>query len=226
MLLLWPLNLRFPNICNLPYRRAYQRYSSHCVEEALANRKAWGWAKGLNRKFNGLEKFAEEFMDSQPNAYSRYCEDPIVLGSELAENLINQNFGKGGASHLADWAIEMPSKFSNRNVPEYLIYDINLNGLYPAVPLPPSVTQIDDSHLLSKRLKKDSRLREVWKKTKGKLLKAARLSGLDFKPWPKGGANVWSVRVNDGDRVHLKQTDSNKGIWEAIDIGTHDQMGH
>ncbi|MGD9560753.1 MAG: hypothetical protein AB7F88_01015 [Pyrinomonadaceae bacterium] len=71
----------------LPYRDAYRNYSSSCVEEALANSGAWNWARQLDKRFVGLLEFAEDFMDSQPNAYARYREALCVLGGELADNL-------------------------------------------------------------------------------------------------------------------------------------------
>lgn len=202
----------------LPYRRAYRRYSLHCVEEALANRKAWAWAENENRQFSGLLEFAEDFMDSQPNAYSRYCEDPIVLGSELAENLISQNFGKGGSSHLANWANEMPSKFSYR-VPEYIIPHVCPSDFVSKALIIPKVDEIDDSKLASGL---PSELKRKWERTKDKLLSCPALRGLNFKPWKPPG--VWSVRVDKGYRAHLEY--SSEGKWKAIEIGTHDKMGH
>ena len=64
-----------------PLRRALVKTgSSHWfVEEALANKKAFQWAKSINAR---IEDFAEDFMDIQPGAYSRFHEPRISLQGE------------------------------------------------------------------------------------------------------------------------------------------------
>jgi hypothetical protein len=66
-------------------------------------------------------------------------------------------------------------------------------------------------------------IQNAWSRTKTKLHESIT-RGADFKKWPKCGENVWSVRVNDGYRAHLER-DSN-GVWRALAIGNHKEMGH
>jgi hypothetical protein len=71
-----------------PLKRAFHHHKVYEVEEALANRDAWDWAK---QSRIGLKEFAFEFMKLQPGAYARFDEERATLSSELAANLLDQD---------------------------------------------------------------------------------------------------------------------------------------
>jgi len=63
-----------------------------------------------------------------------------------------------------------------------------------------------------------------WEETKWKLAEAIT-PGADFKPWPKGGRWVYSVRLNKNYRAHIRRPDVGD-TWTALEIGTNKEMGH
>ena len=67
-------------------------------------------------------------------------------------------------------------------------------------------------------------IQKAWDRTKNKL-QTHLTRGADFTLWPKAGPNVYSVRVNDNVRAHLKRG-SNWDTWAAINIGSHKELGH
>lgn len=210
----------------LPFRHAYLNCSSHCVEEALANLRAWKWAKKYNKSNNGLLSFTEDFMKGQPNAYRRFADDPRILNAELACNLVDQNFGRKANQKLATWMCEFNNNIASRWVPEYIIRHADLARLFPAVQIFPVVSKVVDSKEVQKTLKKyGSNLAHKWEKAKQKLAACPSLGGLDFKQWPRI-QSAWSVRVDRGYRAHLIPIDSNSGVWESLEIGSHDALGH
>lgn len=84
---------------------------------------------------------------------------------------------------------------------------------------------IVESERFRKQLEKlDSRHRERWYIAKERAV-IGLTAGHDFKPWPKGGRDVWSMRIDRGFRAHLRR-DRGAGAWEALEIGDHKTMGH
>lgn len=67
-------------------------------------------------------------------------------------------------------------------------------------------------------------IQRAWERTKIKCRNCIT-SGMDFKKWPKGGPDCFSIRVNDGYRAHLN-LEKESGNWFTIKIGTHKEMGH
>ena len=210
----------------LPFRHAYLNCGSRCVEEALANQRAWKWAKKQETSVRGLASFAEQFMGCQPNAYQRYGDDPQILAAEMAANLIDQRFGTTGNAKLAGWMRAFPSNLATRWIPEYIIQGKSVAGLFRGVPTKPPVLMVIDSPRVKNRLATgDQSLSIKWDRTKRKLQACSSLGGLKFEKWePKPGE--WTVRVDDGFRAHLMQRAQPRGAWEAIKIGTHDEMDH
>jgi hypothetical protein len=95
----------------------------------------------------------------------------------------------------------------------------------PSAWIPPPVLEVIDGPELAELLsKKYSQLRAKWEETKRKLLENRMLKGLNFKKWQKGGNDVYSVRVDDNFRAHLRNLGN--GRWLAYLIGTHKEMGH
>ena len=50
------------------------------------------------------------------------------------------------------------------------------------------------------------------------------LPGLNFKPWKKDGPCCYSVKIDDGNRAHLRNLGD--GNWLAYAIGGHKELGH
>lgn len=218
-----------PPMCKhlyLPFRYAYRNCASHCIEEALANARAWKWAEKVDQANNGLLSFAEDFMSGQPNAYRRFVEDPLTLNAEFSANLIDQHFGRMSNPKLATWMRNFQKNLASRWVPEYVICGASVSLLFPAVQIFPVVARVVESEEVQKTLKKHgSDLARKWEKTKQKLAVCPSLGGLDFKQWPPI-QRAWSVRVDRGYRAHLIPMPTNPGEWEAIEIGSHDALGH
>jgi len=66
-------------------------------------------------------------------------------------------------------------------------------------------------------------IQQGWIRTKTKLLSCIS-RGADFKKWSRAGNNVWSVRINNSYRAHLQYDPD--GVWRALAIGSHKEMGH
>jgi hypothetical protein len=198
-----------------------KRFRSHQVEEALANRNAWEWAKR-----NKLGRFAKDFMKSQPNAYKRFDEDRVKLAAELAANLHKFDFAPDAASNeLGPWTGHVPAELWKHECPEYLVTGPQTRDWLNRFDSTwvNSVREIDESPQFTKRLRKCPDLEQPWIEAKEKLTSGGSISrGLDFKPFRR--PNVYSVRLDIKRRAHLQMLGS--GRWLAIDIGGHTEMGH
>jgi hypothetical protein len=64
-----------------------------------------------------------------------------------------------------------------------------------------------------------------WDKARRLLSQSTSVPGLDFKPWPPGGKDCFSVRVDKTLRAHLR-FDPKASRWLADAIGFHGEMGH
>jgi len=209
----------------IPTRRRFRHMRTDFVEEALANNKAFNWAK---KPANGIDKFAYHFMMLQPGAYSRFTEPKNMLRAEWASIVVD---GAGpGATHrddIAPWVVTIPRTFDNRtSCPEYVVFPAHLSDLIdPAYGTPP-VLAIEEDDKLTKQLagKRLRHFRKPWDETKRKLTENKDRWGLDFKPWPQDGKGAWSVKVDDGNRAHLRNRGN--GNWLAYAIGGHKEMGH
>ena len=205
----------------VPLRNALRGRRSWFIEEALANREVLAWAK---QSRVGIEEFAEDFMNLQPNAYARYGEPVATLAGEwLANTLDLQPPGCLPRSDVRQWVIATPKDLMRRSLcPQYVIYPRRLEHWLDPAWVPPPVTRVIDNKEVQKKLSSKYRnLQEKWTQTKNKLIENRLLRGLNFKPW---GENSYSVRVDDNFRVHLKNQGG--GIWEAYEIGPHKKLGH
>ena len=208
----------------LPLHKALRGRRSHFVEEALANRQAWDWAR---RGSVGLREFAYDFMTLQPNAYARFLEPRLDLAAEWAGTVVDlKPPGTAFRKELAHWIESTPSSLLRASLcPEYVIYPHKLsNWVSPALILPP-VNSVSDGQGVVKLLQgRFAHIQTKWTHTKTKLLKNRLLNGLDFKPWPKDGPERYSVRVDDNFRAHLQHLGAGK--WLAYVLGPHKKLGH
>jgi hypothetical protein len=87
-----------------------------------------------------------------------------------------------------------------------------------------NVPHITEGEQFQSQLRKlDPTLQRAWTRTKDRLHHAIT-PGADFKKWPPGGHDCYSVRINDGYRAHLRRRGHDD--WLAVAIGSHSQMGH
>jgi hypothetical protein len=208
----------------LPLHKALRGRRSHFVEEALANRQVWDWAR---KGAIGLEEFASDFMSLQPNAYARFQEPRLDLSAEWAGTVVDlKPPGTTFRSDLAHWVEATPSSLLRASLcPEYVIYPHKLSSwVSPALVLPP-VNDVQDGDDVVKLLQgRLAHLQAKWRQTKTKLLENRLLHGLNFKPWPKDGPERYSVRVDDNFRAHLQHLGA--GQWLAYVLGPHKKLGH
>jgi len=203
---------------------AFRRHPSHLVEEALANAAAYRWARQGHNGRVGLSAFARDYLRLQPNAYGRFQEPDLELRAELAANLLDLDLRRSARRHdQAGWVAEIPKHF--RQCPEYLVLTTGrARPVRPALRMP-SVRSVVDDEKVTKYLQNKPVLNAKWQSTKAKLLSSPALPGLNFKPW-RPAIVEWSVRVDEGNRAHLRQIDTANAVWQAINIGTHTEMGH
>jgi hypothetical protein len=208
-----------------PLKRAFRHHRIHQVEEALANREAWDWAK---QGRVGLSEFAYDFMKLQPGAYARFEETKFDLAGELAANLLDMNLSRTARREdQALWVGNVPYELLRRSLcPEYFVRPSSLTvWINPAWKLP-EVRNVTEAPSLSRLLaSKYASLKETWENTKRKLIDNPALPGLDFKRWDKRTGH-WSVRVNDNFRAHLRPIPPPSGTWEADEFGPHKAIGH
>lgn len=205
-----------------PIRKALRGMQSQFVEEAIANRKAHKFAKQ-----KGITEFAEDFMDIQPAAYSRYKESEQNLLSEWASITVDftSPMKRLRRSDLSPWLEKIPSKYDRESIcPQHIIY-ADLPSWLPAVLKMPEVILIVESTDFSKSIKKLHSIKKKWEATKIKLCENCISKGLNFYPWTNTDSkSIWSARVDDNFRAHLRNLGD--GVWEAVKIGNHKAMGH
>jgi hypothetical protein len=207
-----------------PVRQLFRGQREQFVEEALANRQVWEWAK---QGKIGLRDFAFDFMKLQPGAYSRFDENRLHLAGEWGANVVDLNVHTGALRpDLAHWVEASPDGLMRKSLcPEYVVTPQKVGNWWPAALVPPPVSNIIDDDAVTKYLgkSKDQSLTDKWRTTKDRLLTERFANGLNFKPWPKE-APAWSVKVDRAFRAHLRP--EGQGNWRAYKIGPHDAMGH
>ncbi len=204
---------------------AFRHHKVYEVEEALANREAWEWAK---QSRIGLKEFAYDFMKLQPAAYARFDEDKTALSSELAANFLDLDLSRHARrSDQSLWVGTVPKELLRRSLcPEYFVRPAALtNWISPAWKLPQVLSIVESESVANLLESKYVSIRERWEDTKRKLVSNPALRGLDFKRWDKSTGH-WSVRIDGNFRAHLHPVSQPKGSWEADELGPHKAMGH
>jgi hypothetical protein len=205
-----------------PLSQAFRRFPTHSVEESLANAAAFRWATHAAR--GGLASFAKDFMTLQPHAYARFVEADIELRAELAANLHDLDVRLVARRYdQAPFVSEVPLFL--RQCPEFVVFTTRrITQVRPALQIP-KVRNVTDGTPVVKYLKAKSSLRSRWRNTKQKLCRNPTTKGLNFKPWDQS-KDEWSVRIDKGYRAHIRQIHAASAVWQAVKIGTHDEMGH
>lgn len=208
----------------VPVRKLFAQRAEWFVEEALANRQVWDWAK---QPSIGIEDFAHDIMSLQPREYARFAEDRLNLAAEWAGIVVEQlPPGRMQRHDLKHWLETTPKSLTRSSLcPQYVIQPARLaSWISPVYRLPP-VNSIDDDETVKKACAgRYASYRKKWGNTKKKLLERWDLPSLDFKPWPNDGPNCCSVRIDDKFRGHLRHEGG--GHWLAYKLGPHAAMGH
>ena len=202
-----------------PIRRSLRGYQSHFVEEAIANRMSYQFAKKTK-----IEEFAKDFMDVQPGAYRRYDEPLEQLVAEwLAVTIdFSSPWQRLRRDDLTPWFMQSPKKYSKKSIcPQYVVYVSHLSSYFPLALRMPIVKSVVETVSFNKSINKLYTVKKKWDNTKTKLCNNSLSHGLNFKPW---GGGLWSVKIDYGVRAHLRKLED--GIWEAVKIGNHGLMGH
>jgi hypothetical protein len=147
---------------------------------------------------------------------------------------------------IVPWALSRQKSILGR-VPMYLVFPAATNDLR-SVELP-DTTAVKINHYLTvsdirgrvgveisegfkksldKLAKKNVWIRTAWEQAVKKL-EDGTMNAAHVQKWPKGGKDVFSVRVNNirspAYRAHLKAQAGGRS-WLALDIGDHKSMGH
>lgn len=209
-----------------PLKRAFRSHRVWQVEEAVANREAWDWAK---RSRVAIEDFAFDFMKLQPGAYARFDEERFALTSELAANLLDLDLSvHARRDDQSLWIGDVPQALLRRSLcPEYLVEPAALTSwISPAWKLPEVRAVVEAQPFAAALDLRYSALKGRWEETKKRLIENPALPGLDFKRWDKA-TGEWSVRINRNFRAHIRPISApSPGTWEASSFGTHTAMGH
>jgi len=204
------------------------------IEESLANghvlRKVAASAEST------VAQTLRDFIRGQPPGYrdGESAESDEGLGKIAAETLRSYlavwssgwNIDPGNPA--LDFTHLIPLDDDSRaTCPVWVINDLETVGLpRDAVRLITCVQRIEETKTFRKSLRRLHRdQQQAWCRLKGELVSAIP-NGADFKKWHPEG--VWSVRVNNSVRAHLKQPHPDEALqpWLALDIGGHTKMGH
>jgi Txe/YoeB family toxin of Txe-Axe toxin-antitoxin module len=127
---------------------------------------------------------------------------------------------------LVEWAAAFnpPGGLDFTECPVHLLHDDERLG--PLGPrFLPRLPAIQETKTFVKRLKRLARqFQESWERKKREL-QVGPISAKQFEALKGKMSGVYSVRVGSGHRAHLRPV-AGYEVWEAIDIGTHTEMGH
>ncbi|MDB4562854.1 hypothetical protein N9113_04460, partial [Akkermansiaceae bacterium] len=209
-------------------------------EEELANAYMLSAFRSMKPalRIKGKQDALKSFVSKQPYGYRDALEIRPVHWDSCLENLalrFGESSTKGGAhpslwqpDHGYDWPARFPirPKIDWRYCPIHLVDDSERIGLPPEwlsyFSRIPEITETEDFRKKFKKLTPP--IQRAWERTKGKL-GVGITTGSDFKKWPKGGDDMFSVRVNNNFRAHLQRLKTTDD-WLAVAIGNHKEMGH
>jgi hypothetical protein len=226
----------------VPAKEAFHAGSpSYCVqEEKLANAymlRAFRTLKPALR-VRGKQEALKQYVLKQPEGYR---DGGLVAKEGWGCNLTDlavryAAHSKRGSKHSHvgdgrrgrwDWPhqFQILPRIDWRHCPIHLIHDgaslgipdewLNFFG---------RLESINESDSFLRRFKKlGPPIQDAWRKKKARLQECIT-RGLDFKQWPKAGQGVWSVKVNQNFRAHLRH--ETNGTWTAFEVGGHKEMGH
>jgi hypothetical protein len=212
----------------------------YCVEEEkLANAYMLSAFRTMKPALRvaGKQAALGAFVKKQPAGYR----DALVVRPPhwdgLLDGLVHQ-FGacKPRSTHRLlwdpslgyDWSQQFPirPRIDWRYCPIHLVDDSMRLGIPPGwLDFFSRLSVIEESEDFKKMLGKLALpIQRAWERMKQKL-GLAITAGADFKKWDKGGNGLYSVRVNDSFRAHLRRREESDD-WLAVAIGNYKEMGH
>lgn len=226
----------------LPARWIFQKgvppYST--TEEMLANAymlRAFRTMKPTLRA-RGKQEALKRFSQGQPPGYRdgwrvKRGDWPDALhglaqayGSHSKSGAANTNLWDPSKGY--DWEAQFPvrPRIDWRFCPIHVVDDGAMLGIPPGwLSFFSRLTAIDETEKFRDQFHSLSPpIQRAWVRVKERL-KVAITRGADFKKWEQEGPDVYSVRVNDNFRAHLRHRNP-PGDWLALKIGNHKEMGH
>jgi len=227
----WEVLLHSPSWAGLRDRRHGDGVPYLHVEEQLANASMLQRAESWEMK--AFERALRQFVAKQPAGYRDglsvidRCSFEHVA-AEVLKTYVGVHAVERGLNLTAsafDPAAFLPARAGMAQCPVHIIRDEKRIGLpAAAVRLITRMCNIRESEHFQRRFAHlDCATQRSWSAMKQKLSagvpRSARLEKMRGQP-----GDVFSVRVGDNFRVHLQPHGSE--TWEAMDIGSHKEMGH
>ena len=226
----------------VPAKKAFRAGKpDYCVEEEqLANAYMLSAFRSMKPALRVRDKQAalRAFVAKQPEGYRDALGVRPRHWDRLLENLAKRYgpHAKKSSSHPLlwvpssgfDWAQQFPirPRINWRYCPIHLVNDGERLGIPPELfNFFSRLSAIKETEDFQKKLGMlASPIQRAWERTKQKL-GIAITAGADFKKWDKGGNDLFSVRINDSFRAHLRRRKESDD-WLAVAIGNHKEMGH
>ncbi|NBS59660.1 MAG: hypothetical protein EBS65_22005 [Betaproteobacteria bacterium] len=218
----------------LPRKLGFAHAGSYDVyEEVIANASMLRAVRDLHGplRISGRERLLREWTRRQPSGYSigyRYT----------AAHRFDHALNRHGASYLAPRTrsaaarkhillaplIRAPMSAAAAVVPLYIVTSSSSSrfgdiGLFPALRI------VAETPGFKKQLRKSpEQMQRAYAELRTRLMARSPTSGDRLKRWPPLGAETWSLRLNRGDRLHVRHL---AGMdFEAVAIGSHAELGH
>lgn len=195
------------------------------IEEKLANAYMLGHLRSAP-KAKGKTEALRQFVSKQPPGYR----DGINVRSSQWDYelglLVNAYFPI--PDFAIDWSVLYPlsPRVDWRYCPIHVIHDerrLNISDIH--VNLFAKIENIEESGSFQRQLNRlPVQIQKKWGKFKDKS-SVLLTPGMRFQQWPQAGDDIYSARVDDNYRAHLK-CNSKGQSWTALAIGNHTEMGH
>ncbi len=218
----------------LPRKLQFVRHGAYdAYEETIANAAMLRAVRELRGTLRilGREKSLRTWTRMQPHGYNTGYRYTALHRFEHALNrhgssmLFNSSLPAQVRRQIAFAPlVRMPMSAALGPVPLYYVFgssSMRLGdiGIFPAIRIAHEAPQFQ------RRLNRlPMQTQRSYSRLKVRLAHASPTPGDRFQRWPPLGHNIWSLRLNKGDRLHLKHI---QGVdFEAVDIGTHSDLGH
>lgn len=226
----------------VPAKKAFRAGKpDYCVEEEqMANAYMLSAFRSMKPalRVRGKQAALRDFVAQQPEGYRDALHVRPLHWDRLLENLAHRygSRAKKSAAHSSlwnsslgyDWSGQFPirPRIDWHYCPIHLVDDSTRLGIPPGwLSFFSRLSAIEETGEFRKKLEMlASPIQRAWERTKQKL-GIAITRGADFKKWDKGGNDLFSVRVNDNFRAHLRRRKESDD-WLAVAIGNHKEMGH
>lgn len=205
------------------------------IEEATAN--AYMLRQFRRSQPRAVFHALEQFVRQQPAGYRDGANalDDAAFDEAAAETI---------RSYLALWAVEHRLDLQNpalrltpllslgnpallAEIPVYLLDDAADVGLAPgAIRLIQAIREVIETDAFERQYKRQQpAIQKAWSRKKEEI-KIQLPPPPRFEKLKDRMPPTWSLRLNDGHRVHLEPPAAGTTAWRAVSIGGHKEMGH